>query len=61
MLQNVIWTRFFMKPVCWQNSVVIFEKSYLLHMTFLFAEIWRVYRPLSQESKTIEFASIGIF
>jgi len=28
-------------------------------MTSDFAEIWIVYRPLSQESKTIEFASIG--
>ena len=26
MLRNVIWTRFFTKPVCWQNSDVIFEK-----------------------------------
>ena len=33
MLQNIIWTRFFTKLVCWQNSVVIFEKSYLPHMT----------------------------
>ena len=33
MLRIVIWTRFFTKPVCWQNSVVIFEKSYLPHMT----------------------------
>ena len=59
MLRNVIWTRFFMKPVCQQNSVVIFEKSYLPHMTSLFSEIWSVYRYFSQESKTIEFASIG--
>jgi hypothetical protein len=60
MLWNVIWNRFFTKPVYWQNSVVIFEKSYLPHMTWLFSEIWKVYRPLSQESKDIEFASIGL-
>jgi hypothetical protein len=42
MLQNVIWTRFFTKPVCWQNSVVIFEKSYLPHMTFF----WLKFRSL---------------
>jgi len=60
MLQNVIWTRFFTKPICWQNSVVIFEKSYLPHMTSFFAAIWSVYRPLIQESKTIYFASIGL-
>ena len=59
MLQNVIWTRFFTKPVCWQNSDVIFEKSYLLHMTSVLVEMWSVYRPLSHESKKIEFASIG--
>jgi len=35
MLRNVIWTRFFTKPVCWQNSVVIFGKSYLSHMKSL--------------------------
>ena len=40
MLRNVIWTRFFTKPVCWQNLVVIFEKSYLPHMTSVLAEIW---------------------
>jgi hypothetical protein len=28
-------------------------------MTSLFAEIWSVYRSLSQESKKIEFASNG--
>ena len=60
MLQNVIWTRFFTKPVCWQNSVVIFEKSYLPYMTSFVAEIWSVYRNLSQESKKIKFASIGL-
>jgi len=60
MLQNVIWTRFFPKLVCWQNLVVIFENSYLPNMTLFLAEIWRVYRPLSQESKTIEFASIRL-
>ena len=59
MLRNVIWTHFFTKPVCWQNSVVIFEKLYLSHMTSVLADIWSFDRPLSQESKTIEFASIG--
>ena len=61
MLQNIIWTRFFTKPVCWQNLVVIFENSYLPHMMSFLAEIVSVDRPLSQESKTIEFASIGLF
>ena len=60
MLQNVIWTRFFTKPVCWQNSIVIFEKSYLPHITLFFAEIWRIYRRLIQESTTIKFSSIGL-
>jgi len=59
MLRDAIWIRFFTKPDCWQNSVVIFENSYLPHMTSFLAEIWSVCRPLSQESKTIEFASIG--
>ena len=49
MLRNVIWTRFFTKPVCWQDSDVIFEKSYLPHMTSGLAE-----------SNKIEFASIGL-
>ena len=60
MLRNVIWTRFFTKLVCWQNYIVIFEKSYLPHMTSCLAEIWSVDRPLSQESKTIECALIGL-
>ena len=60
MLRNVIWTCFFMKPVCWQNSVVIFEKSYLPHMTLFLAEIWSIDRSLSQESTTIEFSLIGL-
>ena len=60
MLRNVIWTRFFTKPVFWQNSVVIFEKSYLLYMTSFLAELWSVYRPLSQESKSINFTSIEL-
>ena len=60
MLRNVIWTPFFTKHVCWQNSVVIFEKSYLPHMASFLAKIWSVYRLLSQESKKIEFASIGL-
>ena len=59
MYLNVIWTRFFMKIVCWQNSVVIFEKSYLSHMTLFLVEIWRVDMYLSPESKNIKFASIG--
>ena len=59
MLRNVIWTRFFTKPVCWQNSVVIFQKSYLPNMTSFLAEIWSIDKPLSQESNKIEFASIG--
>jgi len=59
MLRDVIWIRFFTKPVCWQNSVVIFANSYLPHMTSVLAEIWSVCRNLSQESKKIEFASIG--
>jgi len=60
MLQNVIWTRFFTKPVCWQNSVVIFEKSYLPHIKSFLAEILSVNRALSQESKNIDFASIEL-
>ena len=60
MLRNVIWTCFFTKPVCWQNSVVIFEKSYLPHMTSFWAELWSVDRYLSQESTKIEFALIGL-
>src|SRR4030042_6592351 len=60
MLRNVVWTCFFTKPVCWQNSVVIFENSYLPHMTSFLAEIWSVCRNLSQESNKIEFASIGL-
>jgi hypothetical protein len=42
-----------MKPVCWQNSVVIFEKSYLPHMTSFLAEIWSVDRSLNFEWPTI--------
>jgi hypothetical protein len=49
-----------MKPVYWQNSVVIFEKSYLPHMTSCLAEIWSVDIYLSPESEKIEFASIGL-
>jgi hypothetical protein len=59
MLRDVIWICFFTKPDCWQNLAVIFEKSYHPHMTSFLAEIWSVYTTLSQESKTIEFASIG--
>ena len=60
MLRNVIWTHFFTKPVCWQNSVVIFEKSYLPYMISFFAELWIFDRFLSPKSKKIEFASIGL-
>jgi hypothetical protein len=60
MLQNVIWTRFFTKPVYWHSSVVIFEKSYFPHMTSFLAEIWSVHSYLSQEFKTIDFESIGL-
>ena len=60
MLRNVIWTCFFTKPVCWQNSVVIFEKSYLPHMTSFLAEIWIVDRSLSHKSTKIEFELIGL-
>jgi hypothetical protein len=49
-----------MKPVYWQNSVVLFEKSYLPHMTSFLAKRWSVDRSLSYESKKIEFASIGL-
>ena len=58
MLWNIIWTRFFTKPICWQNSVVIFEKSYLPNMTSFSATIWCVDTSFSQKSKKIEFASI---
>ena len=60
MLWNVIWTRFFTKPVCWQNSVFIFENSYLPHMTSVLTEIGSIDRYLSQESTKIEFALIGL-
>ena len=50
---------FLHETYCWQNSVVIFEKSYLPHMTSFLAKIWSVYRPLIQESNKIYFASIG--
>ena len=60
MLLDEIWIRFFTQPACWQNSAVIFEKSYIPHMTSFLAEIWSVYRSLSKESNKIEFASIGL-
>ena len=60
MLWNVIWTCFFTKPVCWRNSVVMFEKSYIPHMTSFFAKNWSVDRSRSQKSNKIEFASIGL-
>jgi hypothetical protein len=53
MLRDVIWIRFFTKPVCWQNLVVIFKNSYLPHMTSLLAEIWSVDMFVSQESNKI--------
>jgi len=43
----------FLDLVCWQNSVVIFENSYIPHLTSFLAEIWSVYRPLNQESTKI--------
>ncbi|KAJ6878430.1 hypothetical protein NC651_031005 [Populus alba x Populus x berolinensis] len=60
MLLDEILIRFFTQPACWQNSAIIFEKSYLPHMTSFLAEIWSVYRSLSKESNPIEFASIGL-
>ena len=60
MIRNVIWTRFFTKPICWQNSAVIFGKSYHSHMTYFLAKLLSVYSTVSQESKKIEFASIGL-
>ena len=60
MLRNVIWTCSFTKPVCWQNSAVIFGKSYLPHMTSFLAESLSVYRTFSEESNKIEFTSIGL-
>ena len=59
MLWDVIWTCFFTKPVHWQNSYVILEKSYLSHMSLFSMEIWQVDRSSSKKSKTIEFASNG--
>ena len=46
--------------IVWQNSAVIFENSHIPHMKSFFAEIWRVDRSLSLESKKIEFALIGL-
>jgi hypothetical protein len=43
----------------WQNSVVIFENSYLPHITSVLDAIGSVNRSLSKESIKIEFASIG--
>jgi hypothetical protein len=62
MLRNVIWTRFFTKPVCWQNSDVIFEKSYLPHMIFFWLkfgaciEIW-VMNPKQLSLHQLDFCS----
>ena len=47
MLLDEIWIRFFTQPACWQNSAVIFEKSYIPHMTSFLVEIWSVDRSLS--------------
>jgi len=44
-----------MKPVCWQNLAVIFEKSYLSHTTSFFAELLSFYSTISQESQKIDF------
>jgi hypothetical protein len=60
MLRDVIWTHFLTKRVCWQNSFVILEKSFLPHMIFFFAEMWYIDRSLIRESNTIEFASNGL-
>ena len=60
MLRNAIWNRLFTKPICQQNSVFIFENSYLPHMILFLAEIWSVDSYLHQESKTIKFASIEL-
>ena len=48
MLRKVIWTCSFTKRVCWQNSAVIFGKSYLPYMTSLLAEILRVYSTVNK-------------
>ena len=62
MLRNIIWTRFFTKPVCWQNSVVIFEKWYLPRMTSLslkfgaFIGIW-VPNPKTFSLHQLDFCS----
>ena len=53
MFLDEIWIRFFTQPACWQNSDVIFEKSYVPHMTSFLPEIWRVYISLSKESNKI--------
>ena len=37
-----------------------FGKSYLPHMTSFMSEMWSVDRSLSQKSKKIKFASIGL-
>jgi hypothetical protein len=39
-LWDVIWACFFTKPVCWQNSCVILEKSCLSHMGSFSTENW---------------------
>jgi len=61
MLRDVIWIRFFTKPVCWQNSVVIFAKLYLPHMTSFLAEIWSVCRHLSQDPKKLSLHQLDIY
>ena len=51
MLWEVIWTCFFTKFVCSQNSCVI------SHMSSFSTKIWQADRSSSQESNKIEFAS----
>jgi hypothetical protein len=59
MLRDVIWTRFFTKPICWQNSFFILEKLYLPNTGSFLDELLYIDRSLSQESKNIKFASNG--
>ena len=61
MLWKIIWTCFFTKPVYWQNSCVILEKSYISRMSSFSTEMWQADRSRSQESNKIEFASNELF
>ena len=62
MLRNVIWTRFFMKPVCWQNSVVILKTniSLIWHLFWLkfgaFIGLW-VKNPTKLSLHKLDFWS----